>query len=96
MILDNNSPQQLPTLDISFIMLYITEQHEVSGACSTYGGEVYTGIWWGNHREGDHSEDPGVDGRMIMRWIFRKWDVVVWTGSSWLRIGISGGHLRML
>jgi len=31
--------------------------------------------------------DPGVDGRIILRWIFRKWDVRVWTGSSWLRIG---------
>jgi hypothetical protein len=37
--------------------------------------------------------DPGVDGRIILRWIFRKWDVDVWTGSSWLRIGTGGGHL---
>jgi len=36
--------------------------------------------------------DPGVDGR-ILRWIFRKWDEMVWTGSSWLRIGAGGGHL---
>ena len=32
-------------------------------------------------------EDPGVDGRIILRWIFRKWNVGVWTGSRWLRIG---------
>jgi hypothetical protein len=38
-------------------------------------------------------EDPGVDGRIILRWIFRKWDVGVWTGSSWLRIGAGGGNL---
>jgi hypothetical protein len=31
--------------------------------------------------------DPGVDGRITLRRIFRKWDVGVWTGSSWLRIG---------
>ena len=43
--------------------------------------------------EGDHLGDPGVDGRITVRWIFRKWDVGVWTGSSWLRIGIGGGHL---
>ena len=35
----------------------------------------------------------GVDGRIILRWIFRKWNVRVWTGSSWLRIGTGGGHL---
>ena len=28
-----------------------------------------------------------------LRWIFRKWDVGIWTGSSWLRIGTGGGHL---
>jgi len=36
--------------------------------------------------------DPGVDVRIILRWIFRKWNVRVWTGSSWLRIGRVGGH----
>jgi len=56
-------------------------------------GEVYTGFWWGNLRERDHLKDPGVDGRIILRWIFRKWDGEEWTGSSWLRIGIGGGHL---
>jgi len=34
-----------------------------------------------------------ADGRIILRWVFRKWDVGVWTGSSWLKIGIGGGHL---
>jgi len=38
-------------------------------------------------------EDPGVDGKIILRWIFRKWDVEAWTGSIWLRIGRGGGHL---
>jgi hypothetical protein len=50
-------------------------------------GKAYTGFWWGNLREGDHLGDSGLDGRIILRWIFRKWDVEVWTGSSWLRIG---------
>jgi hypothetical protein len=38
-------------------------------------------------------EDPDVDGRIILRWIFRKWDVWAWTGSIWLRIGTGGGDL---
>jgi hypothetical protein len=37
--------------------------------------------------------DPGVDGRIILGWIFRKWDVGVWTGLSWRRIETGGGHL---
>jgi hypothetical protein len=37
--------------------------------------------------------DPVVDGKTILRWIFRKWDVRIWTGSSWLRIGVGGGNL---
>ena len=35
-----------------------------------------TRFWWGNLREGDHLEGPEVDGRIILRWVFRKWDVV--------------------
>jgi len=40
-------------------------------------------------------EDQGVDRRIILRWIFKKWDVGVWIESIWLRIGKGGGHLRM-
>jgi len=46
-------------------------------ACSAYRGEAYTGFWLGNLREREHLGDPGVDGRIILRWIFRKWDVGV-------------------
>jgi len=48
----------------------------MGGVYSTYGGrvEVYTGFCWGNLRDRDHLEDPGVDGRIILRWIFRMWD----------------------
>ena len=41
-------------------------------ACSTYGGEERYIPGFGGER--DHLEDPGVDGRMILRWILRKWD----------------------
>jgi hypothetical protein len=37
--------------------------------------------------------NPGLDGRIIIRWIFRKWDVGAWTGSCWLRIGTGGRQL---
>jgi hypothetical protein len=40
-------------------------------------GKVYTGFWWINLRARDHLEEPGVDVRIILRWIFRKWDVGV-------------------
>jgi len=38
-------------------------------------------------------EDPGIDGKIILRWIFGKGYMGVWTGLSWLRIGTGGGHL---
>jgi len=50
-------------------------------------------FWLGNLLERDNLEDTVIDGRIILRWIFGKWDVGVWTGSSWLRIGTGGGHM---
>jgi hypothetical protein len=35
-------------------------------------GEVHTGLQWENLREGDHLEDPGIDGRIILKWIFER------------------------
>jgi hypothetical protein len=35
-------------------------------------GETYSGFWWGNLRERGHLGDPGVDGRIIFKWIFWK------------------------
>jgi hypothetical protein len=54
-------------------------------------GVVYTGFWWGNLRERNHLENPDVDERIILRWIFGKRDEEAWTGSIWLRIGTGGG-----
>jgi hypothetical protein len=45
---------------------------------------------WGNQREREHLRDPGLDGKIVLSWIFRKWDVGVWTGSNWLRTGTDG------
>jgi hypothetical protein len=56
--------------------------------------EVCTECWWGNLRERVNWGDPDIDGRIILRWIFRKLEGVVGrTGWSWLRIGTGGGHL---
>jgi len=41
-------------------------------------------------RERDNMGDSGVDGRKTLRGVFRKWDIGVWTGVSWLRIGTVG------
>ena len=54
---------------------------------------MYTAFWWGNPRERDNLADPDVEVRLIIRWIFRKWDVVTWTGLIRDRIGTVGGHL---
>ena len=55
------------------------EKNEMGWACSTYGGklEVNTGFWWVNLKERDHLGDPGVDEKIILRWIFIKSNVGV-------------------
>jgi hypothetical protein len=45
-------------------------------------GEVCTGFWWGDLRDGEHLGDPDVDGRIILRWIFRKWV----EGMDWIKL----------
>ena len=66
----------------------------MSGACSTYGGEVRLHRVLVEKPEGKRPLGrPDVDGRIILSWIFRKWEGVVGTGWSWLRIGTGGGHL---
>jgi hypothetical protein len=49
---------------------------------------VNTWFWWG-----DHLEESGVGERIILKWIFEKWDGMPWSGSIWLRIRRDGGVL---
>jgi len=34
---------------------------------------VHAGIWWEDQREGDHLKDLGVEVRIILKWIFKRW-----------------------
>jgi hypothetical protein len=47
-------------------------------------------IWWGKLRERDHTECPGIDGRITLQWIFKKWVGDGWTGLAWLSICTAG------
>jgi hypothetical protein len=47
----------------------------------------------GDLREGDHLKDPSVEGRIILKLIFKKWDGMAWPGLKWLMIGTDGGLL---
>jgi hypothetical protein len=51
------------------------------------------GFLWGNRRKGDHWGDLSVDGWIILGWISRRWDVGMWTGLGWPRIGTGGVRL---
>jgi hypothetical protein len=54
--------------------------------------EVHTGFWLGDPREGDHLGDPGADGRIMLKWIFKKWD----GGMDWIELVQDRGRWRAL
>jgi hypothetical protein len=52
-----------------------------SGSVARIGRrEVHTWFWWGNLRETDHLENLGIDGSIILMWIFKKWN----GGMDWI------------
>ena len=66
----------------------------MGGACGVHGGGERCAQGSSGETRGKEAigETPGIDGRIILRWIFRKWEGVE-TGWSWLSIGTVGGHL---
>jgi hypothetical protein len=55
--------------------------------------EERRGVYWVLVRKPEgknHLEDPGIDGKILLKWIFRKWYVGAWTGLIWLRIRPGG------
>jgi hypothetical protein len=64
-------------------------------ACSTCGGRWggVNGVLVGKTKGKNHLEDPGVDGKIILRWIFRKWDV---GGMYWIELAQDRDRWRVL
>jgi hypothetical protein len=71
------------------------KENEVGGACGTHGrGEKRVQGFGGKaRRERDHLKDQGVDVRMGSKWTLGRLVGGLWSGFTWLRIGIVGGLL---
>jgi hypothetical protein len=53
---------------------------------------VHIGFWWGDLRESHHLGGPGVDGRIILKWIFKQWD----GGMDWIELDEDRDRWRTL
>jgi hypothetical protein len=51
---------------------------------------MHRGVWWGNLRERGHFENLVVDERIILKWIFKKWD----RGMDWSDLAQDRGSWR--
>jgi len=54
-------------------------------------GEVHTVFWWVSLLKIENLEDLGVDGRIILKWISKKFVGRAWTQQIWFRMGTGGG-----
>jgi hypothetical protein len=69
------------------------DKNEMGGHVARMGKrEVHKGFWRGDVREGEHLGDPGVDGRIILKWIFNKLD----GGMDWLQLAQDRDRWRAL
>jgi hypothetical protein len=51
---------------------------------------MYVGFWRESQQERHHWEDLDIDGRIMLKWILERLDVMVWGGLIWLRMWTSG------
>jgi len=57
------------------------------------GKILHTGFWWGEVMERGHLEYLDIDGRVMLKWIFKNLDGETWTVLLWLRVGAGGSRL---
>jgi len=76
----------------SGFVLFHGRREKSTASHSLFLVTIPTELSWLVKRERGHWVDLDVDGRIILRWIFGKWEEVE-TGWSWLRVGTGGGHL---